>query len=315
MAENVGLRIELGQAVRDRNDGGAYPSICVNNGCTVVKINNSAGLYNRLYCNVGKIERAGNISWGDRDHFEDGLYPRVAINSRGTVVEVHQSVHGHELHYRVGQVNDVKKEVEWGSIHHYESGMYPAVALLDGGTVIGVYQASGRGYYQVGAVNAENETIKWGNSNSIGPGREFALAANQDGAVVEVHKGVRGDNLHYRVGQLMVENQTIQWGEDLHYDGRSNTTKGNGPSVAINSEGHVVEVHATGIFGRKLRRRVGVVNMTTQTINWVRKDIDAQYDTGMYPSVCLNDNTDMNLVETHISSLGGNIMCCTGTLQ
>ena len=310
MAENE-LHVELGQAVRHQQDGGAYPSICINNDNTVVKMNNSAGLRSRLYCNVGKIESGGGISWGESSRFDHGgRYPRVAINNDDTVVEVHQSQYSRELHFRVGVVDTARKSIQWGNSRCYDSGMNPAVALLDGGSVISVYQTSALGsyatVYRVGSVDVEHKNILWGNPSSYGRGKKLALAANQAGAVVEVHKGVLGNNLYYRVGKLDKGIRTILWGEDTLYG------KGHDPCVAIDSEGHVLEVHSSTVL-RRLHRRVAVVHTRRQTLDWVQDDL--QYDMGVFPSICLNDNADTNVVETHVTNFGETIWCRTGTLK
>ena len=309
-AENE-LHVELGQSVQCRDDGGACPSISVNSNNIVVKISNSAGLHSRLYCNVGKIESGGDISWGNSVDYDHGLYPRVAINNAGTVVEVHVSQAFRDLYFRVGVVDTAKKAIQWGESHHYDSGMNPAVALLDDGTVISVHETSALGshatYYKVGAVDVDHKNIVWGDSIPFGRGRELALAANKDGAVVEVHKSTWGNTLRYRVGQLQgSEHRTVTWGGDTHYD------KGDHPCVAINSRGHVLEVHST-VTLRRLHRRLAVVNTRTQTLDWVRDGL--QYDMGVYPSISLNDNTDKNLVETHETNFGKSIWCRTGALK
>ena len=197
------LYIELGQSVQCQDGGGAYPSICVNSNNTVVKISNSAGLRNRLYCNVGIIDGGGDISWGESVEYDSGLYPRVAINNAGTVVVVTRTQF-RDLYFRVGvEVDTATKAIRWGDSHHYDSGMNPAVALLDNGTVISVYETTILGwyttYYKVGTVDVDNKNIVWGDSLSYGQGRELALAANKDGAVVEIHKSTWGDTLYATV--------------------------------------------------------------------------------------------------------------------
>lgn len=129
------------------------------------------------------------------------------------------------------------------------------------------------------------------------------MAANKD-AVVEVHRRTWGQDLHYHVGKL--DGNEIKWGEGKYYD------KGSNPSIGINSLGHVLEVH-TSIAFRRLYRRIGVVDTRIQTIGWVRDS--RQYAMGKYPSVCLNDNDDKNIVEVHETNLGTSIWCRTGTLK
>ena len=63
MAANERVYVEFGQSVQ--HDTCTYPSICVNNSGTVVKVMNSRRLENKmLYC-VGKIEDSNEITWGE----------------------------------------------------------------------------------------------------------------------------------------------------------------------------------------------------------------------------------------------------------
>ena len=298
------MHVELGQSVQ--NVDGTYPSICASN-TTVVQVNNSTGLSKQLCYQVGKV-KAGEISWENRACFYDyGLYPRVAINKHGTVVEVHEAQFVRDIYYRVGVVDTFSQKIEWSDSRYYDSGLAPAVALLDDNTVISVHQTSAFGsyatYYRLGTVDVKHKNIKWGHSISYGRGRELALAANQD-TVVEVHKSTWGNRLRYHVGKL--DGNEIKWGEDTHYD------EGWNPSIGINSVGHVVEVHTSTIL-RRLYRRIAVADTRAQNLGWVGDAV--QYDMGAYPSVCLNDNDDKNIVEAHESNFGSSIWCRTGTLK
>ena len=241
--------------------------------------------------------------------YDHGLYPRVAINDHGTVVEVHQRRFHRDIYYRVGTVNNQPWRILWGNSQKYADGLAPAVALLDDNTVISVHQTNALGshttYYRVGTVDVKNKNITWGESTPYGQGRELALTANQN-TVVEVHKAVLGNSLHHCVGQVKSEMRTIDWGEDTVYG------EGRTPSVSINSMGHVLEVH-TSFTLRRLYRTIGLVDTETQTLNWVHSSL--QYDMGTYPSVCLNDNDDKNVVEAHESNFGTSIWCRTGTLK
>ena len=304
--DNV-IRAELGQSVQ--HGDGAYPSICINNNYTVVQVNKSAGLLNQLWCHVGNVGAGGDICWGERLCYGNGLHPRVAINDCDTVVEVHETRLFRAIYYRVGVVVDSnsKKSIEWGDSKKIDNGSAPAVAFLGNDTVISVYQTNFLGlyttYYRVGTVDIEHKLIEWGNAASYGQGRELALTANKD-TVVEVHKSTWGNRLRYRVGKL--DDKEIRWGEGRGYDNGSN------PSIAINSMGHVLEVHSTTTL-RRLYRRIGVVDTRMKEIAWVRDS--RQYTMGKYPSVCLNDNDDKSIVEAHETNLGMSIWCCTGTLK
>lgn len=290
---------------------GAYPSICKNNDNTVVQVNNSAGLRNQLWCHVGKVQARGNISWGNSVCYGEGIYPRVDINNNGTVVEVHEASFQRHVYYRVGVVDANEQKIEWGDDIRYDEGLGPAVALLDDNTVICVYQTAFLGsyttWYRVGKVYLDHKNIAWGKAVSYGQGAQLALTANEN-AVVEVHKSIiLGNNLHYRVGKLNTKEQTIDWGGVARLYG-----EGYNPSVAINSKGHVLEVH-TSIALRRLYCKIGAVT-ETQTIDWAHGD-PLQYSMGKYPSVCLSDDDDKNILEAHETNLGTSIWCHTGTLK
>ena len=300
------MHVELGQSVQSEG-AYRYPSICANN-TTVVRVNNSAGLWNELCYQVGNV-KDGEISWKKACSYDYGLYPRVAINKHGTVVEVHEAQMHRNLYYHVGVVDTFRQKIEWSDSRYYDSGLAPAVALLDDNTVISVHQTSAFGsyatYYRIGTVDVEHKIINWGHSISYGRGRELALAANQD-TVLEVHKSTWGNSLRYHVGKL--DGNEIKWGEDTYYDDGFN------PSIGINSKGHVVEVH-TSLTLRRLYRRIAVADTRTQTLNWKGDPLQVQYDMGIYPSVCLNDNDNKNIVEAHESNFGSSVWCCTGTLK
>lgn len=93
-----------------------------------------------------------------------------------------------------------------------------------------------------------------------------------------------------------------------------NTYYGEGcnPSIGINSMGYVVEIHSITL-SRRLHHRIAVADTRTQKLHWV--DNAVQYDMGTYPSVCLNDNDDKNVVEAHESNFGTSIWCHIGTLK
>ena len=306
MAANEKAYVEFGQSFK--HNTGTYPSICVNDSGTVVKVMNSGRLENKMLYWVGKIEDSNEITWGEGIVYDYGSYPRVAINNSGAVVEVHESTMYRDLYYRVGVVDETSQKIEWGDATCYERGLIPAVAVRDDGTVITVHLTSALGsytsYYRVGTVDVTHKTITWGPSHSYGVGKGLAVAVNNDGAVVEVHKN---SQLEYRLGQLNQENQTISWGPNTVY------AEGANPCIAIDSRGHVLEAHQEGTFS-DLYCRIGNINMAQQKIDWVRKE-SSRYEIGCYPSICLNDNMEKNVVEAHEPNFGKNGWYCTGTLK
>ena len=88
---------------------------------------------------------------------------------------------------------------------------------------------------------------------------------------------------------------------------------GANPCIAIDSRGHVLEVHQEGA-STNLHCRIGNINVAKQKIDWVRKE-SLRYEIGFYPSICLNDNMETNVVEAHEPNSGKNGWYCTGTLK
>jgi len=84
----------------------------------------------------------------------------------------------------------------------------------------------------------------------------------------------------------------IVWGDDHKFD------DGFYPSVAINDNGTVVEVHESQ-WRRALFYRVGTVKEEDMTITW-SKEGSSQYDSGMAPAVALNNKGE--IVEVHITN-------------
>jgi len=108
-------------------------------------------------------------------------------------------------------------------------------------------------YYRVGKINSDQETVTWDESSHQydSSGKTPTVAVDSYGKVLEVHKGANSDALYYRPG-TMGNGFTVDWASSSkEYD-----TSGNGPVVAINDQGKVVEVHK-GANSDKLYYRAG----------------------------------------------------------
>lgn len=114
------------------------------------------------------------------------------------------------------------------------------------------------------------------------------------GNVVEVHKGFNTDKLSYRRGKIIRDSNcevAVRWDESSHVYDHS----GNSPSVAINEQGIVIEVHK-GANGNELHYRVGHLSETDENkIVW--EDNSHKYDkSGKNPRVAIRGN---HIVEVH----------------
>lgn len=152
--------------------------------------------------------------------------------------------------------------------------------------------------------------ISWSNSTDCDhSGKRPSVSINKEGIIVVVHKrGVRSD-LRYKVGRRMGElHGNIVWGYSYKFD------NGYFPSVAINDNGTVVEVHQSQ-WRRALFYRVGVVNVEDMKIDWVGRKAK-HYSSGSKPSVALNNKAKPEVVAVHMTdSLHVNgTLFCVGTL-
>ena len=108
-----------------------------------------------------------------------------------------------------------------------------------------------------------------------------------------------------QLSQTMATNLTadsITWGNSI------NEGTGRYPSVAINSNGVVVEVHER--LNREVWYRVGMVDTDSKTINW---GSSYKYDSGVQPHVAIDDG--LNVVENHISQNHETLWCHVGKVD
>lgn len=132
------------------------------------------------------------------------------------------------------------------------------------------------------------QTIQFGLAVQYDSGRSNDVDTNGKIAV-EVHNSQASASMWYHIGQ--VNEATINWGASHKY------SDGYHPSIAINNHQTIVEVHETSNalpWNHKLYYKVGQVNGTT--IDWGGDD---DYDSGVQPSVAINDFGDV--VEVHKS--------------
>ena len=96
---------------------------------------------------------------------------------------------------------------------------------------------------------------------------------------------------------------SINWGNSI------NEGTGRYPSVAINTNGVVVEVHEHH-NNDELWYRVGMVDTDSKTINWGSSH---KYDTGLQPHVAIDDS--LNVVENHKSQNHDTLWCHVGKVD
>ena len=111
-------------------------------------------------------------------------------------------------------------------------------------------------------------------------GETPAVAITRLGRVVEVHRAEKTYPLYHRVGDL--NEATIIWKQSIRYG------TGMTPHVAVNNHNVVVEVHKNEATGRTLYYTVG--RLIADRVDWGQPQRTFRYDTGIRPSVALNDS-------------------------
>jgi hypothetical protein len=199
---------------------------------------------------------------------------------------------------------------KFGGGDRYDTGKSPDIALNNGNVVVEVHESQGTNtlWYRVGKVNGKE--IKWENNEKsvkYDDGVQPSVAINNNGLVVEVHKSENFHTLYYRVGR--VKSDGTIWVKDdqsksVKYD------DGVQPSVAINNNGLVVEVHKSESHDT-LWYRVGKVN--GDKIDWENNKKSIEYDAGVQPSVAITD--DGLVVEVHKSQSYGTLWYRVGRVK
>jgi hypothetical protein len=240
------------------------------------------------------------IDWSSLYQFDDGHEPRMAMNDANTVIEVHRSnnlIDTTALWYHVGQMSS-DGSIQWGDGHPFNVGQEVAVAM-NRRYAIEVHTTSGNEgtlWYEVGSVDAASREVDWGNAYQYDTGRNAAVAINNLNVVVEVHQASdRDTGLWYHVGRIVRRSdgsRGIAWGAS-HYYG-----EGYYPSVAVNDNGDIVEVHDALSGG--LDRTIGTVDVYSLSIEF---SASIGYDSGTRPTIALrNDGT---LAEIHRTATYG----------
>ena len=234
--------------------------------------------------------------WREPEKYDAGGQPSIAVLSTGLVVEVHRSpaLFGKAtIWYHIGKV--YQGTIQWGKSRQVpvevQSPAWPQVVVTPKGQVILTYSDSAISNrselrYWSGRINPDgdtSQTIDWVRTNifyDTGFHNSLALAPSYtNGLFAEVHEADgTGKGLYYRVGYLD-ENLAIRWltgSNGVKYD------TGIDPSIAINSDNQVVEVHQ--VPGRPyLHYRRGTISAVAP--HRVFQDSDRYSDDGERPAV------------------------------
>jgi hypothetical protein len=210
-------------------------------------------------------------------------------------------------------------QVTWDQQEYtYDTGIEVDAAANNAGMVVEVHGAhsSDELWYNTGALQ-DDGTISWfplsdDQRRYISGGVDPTVAINDLGTVVEIHS-TDGDHLYYRTGVLNSSSGVIEWlwtpSSGQYYD------KGKWPSVAINNDNWVVEVHNSE-GESNCWYNVGKVEQDGSIIwgeiTWDDTTKSRNYDTGQYPSVAISGD---RILEAHNSEANGDMWCTVGRLN
>jgi len=143
------------------------------------------------------------------------------------------------------------------------------------------------------------ENIAWGQSAQYDNGMSPAIAI-QGNVAVELHDG--GDGLLWsRVG--LISGTAIKWENSVALN-----EVGIFPSIAMQSDGTVVQVHQATNGAGSLWYRVG--QLSGRVINWGQS---AQYDNGMSPAIAIQGNVTVELHDGGDGPLWSRVGLISGT--
>jgi hypothetical protein len=249
-----------------------------------------------------------------------GNRTRIAINKNKQVVQVLTGAstdYPKKLYYSFGYVDGTELTPSFNVldlIGAADMGIEPSVAINDSYAIEVHWDDSNPGHlwYYLGQLTKVPGThIVWSrygggainyNKSIASDGYRPAVAINDHNRIVEVHQSQSGTSgLWYWTGQVVTDSvmNTTQviWEKNaaICRDGSTTPNQGSSPSVAINTEGLIVEVHDSGDSSTPtLWYWIGKLDPDGKTIHWLNND---KYDNGCYPTVALSDSGDV--IETH----------------
>ena len=182
----------------------------------------------------------------------------------------------------------------WSGASEYDSGRDATVALNDAGVAVQLHQGSSSDklYYRVGQVDMVTREISWGGSIYWRKGAKPSVALDGSGNVVVLHT-VYNDvtpDIFACTGKVNVAARTIAW-----YTVRGSqpediceiTDTGTNPTLAMNRDGGVIEVHngSRDDNRTKLYARVGRLDTVNHRVVF---GTSQSFDTGLHSSVTVN---------------------------
>ncbi|MEH6345279.1 MAG: hypothetical protein V7785_09345 [Bermanella sp.] len=299
-------------------DTGRSPSCSLNDEGVIAEVHQThRDDSDKMYYHLGKLD-GDQIAWAKTGgtNYDKGKCPSVSLNNSNVLVEVHQSpkssyldggysnAKSYRLFSRVGII--VNNAIEWNpdkATQFKDKSERPSISINNNNDLIIVeqktrkYGSRNNTYWGHDGLKSQQGKVEdcklFQQSTSV----TFSsatdntwpeVAVNDHGEVLAVFSKAGSDKLYYRTGKTSSNKLRINWNKEV-----INYTKGSHPSVSINNNGEVVEVHQAS-SGSKLWCKVGV--LVDGKVTWDEGG-SVNYTTGKSPSVSINNKNQV--IEVH----------------
>lgn len=292
---------------------GRYSSVSMKpfGGATVIVSVHDVVFSRYLHYSVGIVnQHTGETEWGEVISYDTGRHPSVSLMHKDGelyVIETHCN-HFKSCYYLIGIVHILRKRITWKPSRFLCHGLKPKVSTKDDGTVMIVkeksYSWSNIIQYHIGRLDTQDQQVVWNDKEAVITdfhGVEPDITVNRSNIVVMCRSTNRTTGLQFKKGTLY-DDLAVTWNNTSVF--RSN---GKNPSISLNSDGNIVEVHQKPIT-RQLSYCCG--RIMDNSILWGK--IKTQGN-GEYPTVSLSD--DGYVYETHKTNFGIHLFHIQGELK
>jgi hypothetical protein len=279
-----------------KGDAGFYPCVALNSdGDVMLVAAQSQHEDTTLFLRQGKLNRNNTVSWGPLQNYDTGTYPSIALTDP---VGDGKQRYFIETHYVRGSGGDSWQQLYWHLGRLDEDGIHiakkikgdhgekPSVTMDNSGFFVQVHESNNKAtlWYRCGQFSFDKMEARMEDSIEYDRGYWPSVAMIREGEhrgfVVEVHMSSENATLWYRLGQADPTTRTLKWSPGaVKYD------NGLYPSVAVNNDGLVLEMHRSDNY-QHLWYRVGQIDFDNWTIAW---GSSYRLDPGLFPSVAIND--------------------------
>lgn len=320
-------RVTFGASCNYTPDGAQCqnPAIAMNNAFVVSAYTESNST---IFTRVAPLNGEPSLTFLSDESYGIGMSPGIAINNANTVLMVYLKP-GNLLTYSVGVAVQNQSDISW------QKNMLPvldssnnnnnilasscAVAVNNNNEVMVVFQKYLNSnhscydlYYLHGRLDNSNYIVNWDTPQYYTTGILPRVAINNNGYFIEVHQSENHNSIYYTLGKKNPHSDTFSIVKHDEITGESNFDPSTHPSVALNSFGDVLEVHAlAGLKAQTLwynQFKINTSNDHLETICSQRYSIEYLTDGmgGKNPVVALNDNqVAFQMYETNSSHLFG----------